>query len=320
MVNATGCFNHSYLIVKNYSRDLSTERSLVSEITEKRLKYGNPMKGGFERRTYLCLDGTEIIIYRNKNAWVTKKIHEDYMKIFNEMVVEKYGHVKVLLVLDNFSGHKIDYSQFPNIDIHFLPPNLTGYIQPLDMAYFSNFKEKFYKWRKLELHRLKGHEPDFSALYSKMMEILNSTSTLLIKTLWKMAKIVPEEGSDEEQELIAETTNNFEEFFFENASESRPPEDFDDSEQKFADDEIELGDPEFEIPQGQLQHHELPVPDPEIFAFASQLNPPSEQIIQDFHFLSPVQIDQPLSTPSPVIYSPRTLPKCTRNIAFRPYE
>ena len=308
MVNGTGCFNNSYLIVKNYSRDLTTERSIITEIPEKRLKYGNPMKGGFERRTYLCEDGTEILIYRNKNAWVTKKIHEDYMKIFNQMVLDKYGNVKVLLILDNFSGHKIDYSQFPNIDIHFLPPNLTGYMQPLDMAYFSNFKEKFYKWRKLELHRLRGHEPDFSVIYSRMIQILNGTTPLLIKTLWKMAKIIPEEGSDEEQELIAETTNNFEEFFFENAAESRPPDDFDDSEQEIADDEVELQDPEIgiETQQDQLQHHELPLPDPEIFAFASQLNPSFE-----CHFLS---------TPSPVIYSPRNLPKRSRNIAFRPYE
>ena len=305
MVNGTGCFNNSYLIVKNYSQDLSAERSIVSEVTEKRLKYGNSMKGGFERRTYLYQDGTEILIYRNKNAWVTKRIHEDYMKIFNEMVLEKYGNVKVLLVLDNFSGHKIDFSQFPNIDIHFLPPNLTGYMQPLDMAYFSNFKEKFHKWRKLELHRLRGHEPDFSVFFSKMMEILNSTTPVLIKTLWKMAKIIPEEGKDEEQELIAETTNNFEEFFFENAAEGRPPEDFDDSEQEFADHEVELEVSEIEISQDHLQNHEIPVPDPEIFALASQLNP---------------LLAQALSTPSPKIFSPRTLPQYTRNIAFRPFE
>ena len=174
------------------------------------------------------------------------------------------------------------------------------------MAYFSNFKEKFYKWRKLELHRLRGHEPDYSVLYSKMIQILNGTTPLLIKTLWKMAKIIPEDGSDEEQELINETTTNFEEFFFENAAESRPPEDFDDSEQEFADDEVEFEVPEIEIeiPQDYLQNHEIPVPDPEIFTLASQLN----------------HLSEPLTTPSPVIYSPRNLPKCTRNIAFRPYE
>ena len=68
MVNVTGCFNNTYFVVENYKRDLASAASIVTESTEKRVKWRNPMKGGFERLTYLTADGTEIIIYRNKTA------------------------------------------------------------------------------------------------------------------------------------------------------------------------------------------------------------------------------------------------------------
>ena len=38
---------------------------------------------------------------------------------------------KVALVLDNFSGHYVDYEPH-NVDVIFLEPNLTSHVQPLN--------------------------------------------------------------------------------------------------------------------------------------------------------------------------------------------
>ena len=61
-VNATGTFNASYFCVKSYSRDLVALR----ELKEERVKWG--IQGGFERRTYVCEDGSRLLIYRNKKG------------------------------------------------------------------------------------------------------------------------------------------------------------------------------------------------------------------------------------------------------------
>ena len=137
VANSTGTGNLSYLIVKNFNSKFPAHRCVETK-----------KHALFWRKTYISENGDIMLIYRNTKAWLTKAIHEDFMAYFSEKCYEKYGTEKVLLILDNFSGHKIDYTRFPNIEALFLPPNLTGYMQPLDMGYFSTFKERFYKYRR----------------------------------------------------------------------------------------------------------------------------------------------------------------------------
>jgi hypothetical protein len=39
---------------------------------------------------------------------------------------------KVLLILDNFSGHKWDADKIKNVHVELLTPNLTPHVQPMD--------------------------------------------------------------------------------------------------------------------------------------------------------------------------------------------
>ena len=51
---------------------------------------------------------------------------------------------KVLVIVDNFSGHKID-AELSNMEMTFLKPNLTSRLQPADLLVISTLKKKIYK-------------------------------------------------------------------------------------------------------------------------------------------------------------------------------
>lgn len=55
-----------------------------------------------------------------------------------------YIHKKrkhILLLLDNASTHQLeDNEQLSNIKLHFLPPNTTAHLQPLDQGIIYSFK------------------------------------------------------------------------------------------------------------------------------------------------------------------------------------
>jgi DDE superfamily endonuclease len=48
----------------------------------------------------------------------------------------------ILLVIDNFSGHSIDYKP-SNIHVEFFEPNLTSFVQPLDAGVIRCFKAHY---------------------------------------------------------------------------------------------------------------------------------------------------------------------------------
>ena len=51
---------------------------------------------------------------------------------------------KILLWVDNFSGHEIDYIP-TNIRIEFFEPNMTSFVQPLDAGIIRCFKAHYRK-------------------------------------------------------------------------------------------------------------------------------------------------------------------------------
>ena len=76
--------------------------------------------------------------YVSTNAWVNKKLFEEYLVNWNNEL--KIKNQRVLLFLDNFSGHFIDKSKLERIKLEFLPPNLTAFVQPLDAGIIQCFK------------------------------------------------------------------------------------------------------------------------------------------------------------------------------------
>lgn len=81
----------------------------------------------------------------NSKAWMTSKIFTTYMKTLNLQM--KRRKKKILLILDNFSGHPA--LNLSNIEFMFLPPNTTSILQPLDLGIIKNFKH-YYRTQLLQ--------------------------------------------------------------------------------------------------------------------------------------------------------------------------
>jgi hypothetical protein len=81
--------------------------------------------------------------FNNNKSWMTGLIFKQWMQDFDDcMGVE--GH-KVLLLIDNFSGHKWDEEKIKNIQVEPLTPNLTSHIQLMDAGIIWKLKAHYKK-------------------------------------------------------------------------------------------------------------------------------------------------------------------------------
>jgi hypothetical protein len=75
----------------------------------------------------------------NKTSWLTKEIFIEYLSDINQQLQEK--NKKILLILDNFSGHNV--TDLSNIKILKLPANTTSVLQPLDLGVINAIKQRY---------------------------------------------------------------------------------------------------------------------------------------------------------------------------------
>ncbi|KAM4045527.1 tigger transposable element-derived protein 1-like [Anomaloglossus baeobatrachus] len=87
-----------------------------------------------------------VIWKSNRKAWVTLAVFDDWFTNHFVPGVERYCTsknipFKVLLILDNASGHPAHLDDFnPNVKVVYLPPNTTALIQPMDQGVIATFK------------------------------------------------------------------------------------------------------------------------------------------------------------------------------------
>lgn len=75
----------------------------------------------------------------NKNAWMTTQVMTKYLVDWDQVL--KAADRKILLFLDNCSAHPPRLqSELTNIELAFFPPNMTPFLQPMDMGVISNIK------------------------------------------------------------------------------------------------------------------------------------------------------------------------------------
>ena len=75
----------------------------------------------------------------NRKAWMTAKLFEDLLREWSG----QQGR-RVLLCLDNFSGHPPEL-QLDNIQLLFFPPNTTSNSQPMDQGIIENLHRHYKK-------------------------------------------------------------------------------------------------------------------------------------------------------------------------------
>ena len=102
----------------------------------------------------------------SRNAWMTGEIWEEWLRSFDQKMVQQKR--KVLLFVDNCPGHPI-VPRLQAVTVHFLPPNTTAVLQPMDQGVIHCFK----MWYK-------------KLLLGKMVEAIDSGSDYKVDVLVAM--------------------------------------------------------------------------------------------------------------------------------------
>ncbi|CCO35250.1 Tigger transposable element-derived protein 6 [Rhizoctonia solani AG-1 IB] len=77
----------------------------------------------------------------NQTAWMYQSIWETYLNDFNKDMKAQDRHI--LLLVDNAPTHRHNAANYSNIQVEFLPPNLTSWIQPMDAGIIQCFKSHY---------------------------------------------------------------------------------------------------------------------------------------------------------------------------------
>lgn len=78
----------------------------------------------------------------NSKAWMTAELFEETLRAWDGRLGQQER--RVLLCLDNFSGHPPEL-QLDNIQLVFFPPNTTAISQPMDQGIIENLKRHYKK-------------------------------------------------------------------------------------------------------------------------------------------------------------------------------
>jgi len=115
----------------------------------------------------------------SSRAWMTADIFNKWLLDW-DMELEKLN-LKVLLIIDNCSSHRIDIN-LKCIEILFLPPNLTSMLQPLDQGIIKCFKN-FFTSKKLcdIIERIESGEDAFDS-YNRLTV---KDAIIYIKFAWE---------------------------------------------------------------------------------------------------------------------------------------
>ncbi|XP_071086353.1 tigger transposable element-derived protein 6-like [Haliotis cracherodii] len=114
--------------------------------------------------------------YVNKKAWMTSLIFKAWLLNLDRQMRLERRHV--ILLLDNAPSHAtVDTT---NVKCHFLPPNTTAHIQPLDARIIKNFK-LYYKKQQMKLHLDNVEAEEIQPLDVKR-------SLLFIRAAWNEVK------------------------------------------------------------------------------------------------------------------------------------
>lgn len=146
------------------------------------------------------------------HAWMDSTVFIYWIdEIFMPAVTSTLGDSKILLIMDNFSGHPKELSKekYKNLEIIYLPPNTTAKLQPLDQGIISALKGN-YKTSILnecvktidnfeEIRRIKvkngmgglkfGKTPNIADSIVYMTTVFNEMKSSTVINCWKQSTI-----------------------------------------------------------------------------------------------------------------------------------
>ncbi|KAL3693992.1 hypothetical protein R1sor_007643 [Riccia sorocarpa] len=161
-------------------------------------KFSNPR--AFARRNIRRPENLGIVWHSNSKAWMTMKLFEQYLLDFEKRLKES-GRSKVLLLLDNFAGHKVISvgDRISIIRIEFLPPNVTAVFQPMDAGIIRAFKAHYRRLLiRLKLERLQAPGSAEVDVYDAVLMIEKAwrvdVTSKTIRNCWIHAQLVSATG------------------------------------------------------------------------------------------------------------------------------
>ena len=116
------------------------------------------------------------VYYRhNVKAWITEQIFRERLQRLDSEF--RSQNRRILLLLDNFSGHKENKNNAPfkltNIELLFYPPNCTSILQPMVQGIIQNFKTTYRRHLIQERHEAIENDSTIPAIdvYSAIIKI-----------------------------------------------------------------------------------------------------------------------------------------------------
>ena len=88
----------------------------------------------------LRINSLPVQYYANKRAWMTSVLFEKWLKDWDKEL--KLKSKNTLLILDNCAAHP-NLDCLTNIQLQFLPPNTTAFVQPMDIVIIKNLKSMY---------------------------------------------------------------------------------------------------------------------------------------------------------------------------------
>ena len=158
----------------------------------------------------------------NKTKWMTGVIMEEYLRWLDNKM--RGADRKVLLLLDNFSGHELGVELvggkqgLSNVRVEWLPPNTTSHWQPLNQGIIASFKTIYRK--EWILYMLRQYEDNKNP--NKTVNLLKAiqwtrkawdqvTKTTIQRCWWRSTIIKKSIDQDpvhqQDQDLQAQTTD-----------------------------------------------------------------------------------------------------------------
>ena len=136
--------------------------------------------------------------HNNSKAWMLTTLFQDWLQEFDKEMARKYGNQQVLLLLDNCPSHKTDGMVLSNTDVHFLPPNTTSKIQPMDAGIIMSFKRHY---RNLHIKWILTQVEEGNDIKNLKMNVLQAIQFIIrswdeitpetIRNCWNHTKILP---------------------------------------------------------------------------------------------------------------------------------
>ena len=128
----------------------------------------------------------------NKKAWMNSVVFADWIKVFNARI--KCQKRNVLLLLDNAPSHMIT-SGLTNVKVHFLPPNTTSHLQPLDAGIIQSFKANYRRFHLQHIIDLIDSDKSPALALSDAIRYVkrawdNVTPTTILHC-WQHTEIIP---------------------------------------------------------------------------------------------------------------------------------